>query len=130
MAKETKKAKRGRGGSADGELRAQVENTLEALRDRARAAIAAHAEARLALEAARDDLEDARAEAVREGLEGLDEAERRAALLEKVREQEEAYRSARSLYRVAEASLEMARVAWNLEREALRALAALLREGE
>lgn len=110
-----------------------MENTLEALRDRTRAlivAIAAHAEARLALEAARDDLEDARARAIREGLEGLDEAERRAELLEKVREQEEAYRSARSLYRMAEAGLEMARAAWALEKEALRALAALLREGE
>lgn len=86
-----------------------MENTLEALRDRTRAlivAIAAHAEARLALEAARDDLEDARARAIREGLEGLDEAERRAELLEKTREQEEAYRSARSVYRVAEANLE------------------------
>lgn len=110
-----------------------MENALEAFRDRTRAliaAIAAHAEARLALEAALDDLEDARARIIREGLEGLDEAERRAALLEKTREQEEAYRSARSVYRVAEANLEMARVTWNLEREALRALAALLREGE
>jgi|GEM_PF-429201 len=131
--KEAKKAERGHEGSAPGELRAQVENTLEALRDRARAliaAIAAHAEARLALEAARDDLEDARARIIREGLEGLDEAERRAELLEKTREQEEAYRSARSLYRMAEAGLEMARAAWALEKEALRALAALLREGE
>ena len=82
------------------ELKARVDEVLEALRDRARAliaAIAAHAEAR-----------------------------RRAELLEKTREQEEAYRSARSVYRVAEANLEMARVAWALEKEALRALAALL----
>lgn len=110
-----------------------MENALEAFRDRTRAliaAVAAHAEARLALEAALDDLEDARARIIREGLEGLDEAERRAELLEKTREQEEAYRSARSVYRVAEANLEMARAAWALEKEALRALAALLREEE
>ncbi|ULR39666.1 hypothetical protein [Thermus sp. NEB1569] len=111
------------------ELKARVEETLEALRDRARAliaAVAAHAEARLALEAAQDDLEDARARIIREGLEGRNEAQRQAELLEKTREQEEAYRSARSLYRMAEAGLEMARVAWALEKEALRALAALL----
>ncbi|BDG30285.1 hypothetical protein [Thermus thermophilus] len=111
------------------ELKARVEETLEALRDRARAliaAIAAHAEARLALEAAQDDLEDARAKAIREGLEGKNEAQRQAELLERTRNQEEAYRSARSLYRMAEAGLEMARVAWALEKEALRALAALL----
>lgn len=111
------------------ELKARVEEVLEALRDRARAliaAIAAHAEARLALEAAQDDLEDARARIIREGLEGKNEAQRQAELLEKTREQEEAYRSARSVYRVAEANLEMARVAWALEKEALRALAALL----
>ncbi|BDG20286.1 hypothetical protein TthSNM11_24890 (plasmid) [Thermus thermophilus] len=111
------------------ELKARVEETLEALRDRARAliaAVAAHAEARLALEAAQDDLEDARAKAIREGLEGKNEAQRQAELLERTREQEEAYRSARSVYRVAEANLEMARVAWALEKEALRALAALL----
>lgn len=111
------------------ELKARVDEVLEALRDRARAliaAIAAHAEARLALEAAQDDLEDARARAIREGLEGRNEAQRQAELLEKTREQEEAYRSARSVYRVAEANLEMARVAWALEKEALRALAALL----
>ncbi|BDG27780.1 hypothetical protein TthSNM66_24160 (plasmid) [Thermus thermophilus] len=111
------------------ELKARVEETLEALRDRARAliaAIAAHAEARLALEAAQDDLEDARARAIREGLEGKNEAQRQAELLERTRNQEEAYRSARSVYRVAEANLEMARVAWALEKEALRALAALL----
>ncbi|BCZ88194.1 MULTISPECIES: hypothetical protein [Thermus] len=111
------------------ELKARVDEVLEALRDRARAliaAIAAHAEARLALEAAQDDLEDARARAIREGLEGKNEAQRQAELLEKTREQEEAYRSARSVYRVAEANLEMARVAWALEKEALRALAALL----
>ncbi|BDG22755.1 hypothetical protein [Thermus thermophilus] len=111
------------------ELKARVEETLEALRDRARAliaAVAAHAEARLALEAAQDDLEDARAKAIREGLEGKNEAQRQAELLERTRNQEEAYRSARSVYRVAEANLEMARVAWALEKEALRALAALL----
>ncbi|MFN3347289.1 MAG: hypothetical protein ACK42E_05740 [Candidatus Bipolaricaulaceae bacterium] len=111
------------------ELKARVDEVLEALRDRARAliaAIAAHAEARLALEAAQDDLEDARARAIREGLEGRNEAQRQAELLEKTREQEEAYRSARSVYRVAEANLEMARVAWAVEKEALRALAALL----
>jgi len=114
-------------------LQAAVEEVLEALRDRARAliaAIAAHAEARLALEAAQDDLEDARARAVREGLEGLDEAERRAALLEKTREQEEAYRSARSVYRVAEANLEMARIAYSVEKEALRVLTALFSQEE
>ncbi|MGC9019543.1 MAG: hypothetical protein ACP5LJ_07630 [Candidatus Bipolaricaulaceae bacterium] len=114
------------------ELRARVEEALEALRDRARAliaAIAAHAEARLALEAAQDDLEDARARAIREGLEGRNEAQRQAELLERTREQEEALRGARSVYRVAEANLEMARVAWAVEREALRALTALLGEG-
>lgn len=111
------------------ELKARVDEVLEALRDRARAliaAIAAHAEARLALEAAQDDLEDARARIIREGLEGRNEAQRQAELLEKAREQEEAYRSARSVYRVAEANLEMARVAWAVEKEALRALTALL----
>ncbi|MGM8838485.1 hypothetical protein [Thermus sp. 93170] len=113
------------------ELQARVEEALEALRDRARAliaAIAAHAEARLALEAAQDDLEDARARAIREGLEGRNEAQRQAELLERTREQEEALRGARSVYRVAEANLEMARVAWAVEREALRALTALLGE--
>ncbi|WP_420525739.1 hypothetical protein, partial [Klebsiella pneumoniae] len=67
------------------ELKARVDEVLEALRDRARAliaAIAAHAEARLALEAAQDDLEDARARAIREGLEGKNEAQRQAELLE------------------------------------------------
>ncbi|UZX16817.1 hypothetical protein KQ693_12780 (plasmid) [Thermus sp. PS18] len=113
------------------ELRARVEEALEALRDRARAliaAIAAHAEARLALEAAQDDLEDARARAIREGLEGKNETQRQAELLERTREQEEALRGARSVYRVAEANLEMARVAWAVEKEALRALTALLGE--
>lgn len=113
------------------ELKARVDEVLEALRDRARAliaAIAAHAEARLALEAAQDDLEDARARAIREGLEGRNEAQRQAELLERTREQEEALRGARSVYRVAEANLEMARVAWAVEREALRALTALLGE--
>lgn len=68
------------------ELKARVEETLEALRDRARAliaAVAAHAEARLALEAAQDDLEDARARIIREGLEGRNEAQRQAELLER-----------------------------------------------
>jgi hypothetical protein len=113
------------------ELRARVEEALEALRDRARgliAAIAAHAEARLAYEAALDDLEDARARAIREGLEGRNEQARQAELLEKTREQEEALRGARAVYRVAEANLEMARVAWAVEKEALRALTALLGE--
>lgn len=113
------------------ELRARVKEALEALRDRARgliAAIAAHAEARLAYEAALDDLEDARARAIREGLEGRNEQARQAELLEKTREQEEALRGARAVYRVAEANLEMARVAWAVEKEALRALTALLGE--
>ncbi len=111
----------------------QVEEALEALGDRARAlvaAVAAHAEARLALEAAQDDLEEARARAVRKGLEGRDGAQRQAELLERTRGEEEACRSARGVYRVAEANLEMARVAWALEREALRALAALLSREE
>ena len=111
------------------ELKARVEETLEALRDRARAliaAVAAHAEARLGYEAALDALEDARTRAIREGLEGRNEQARQAELLEKTREEEEALRSARAVYRVAEANLEMARVAWALEKEALRALAALL----
>lgn len=105
------------------ELKARVDEVLEALRDRARAliaAVAAHAEARLALEAAQDDLEDARARAIREGLEGRNEAQRQAELLEKTREQEEAYRSARSVYRVAEANLEMARIAYSVEKEVAR----------
>ena len=105
------------------EVRPRLEEALQALRDRARgliAAIAAHAEARLAYEAALDDLEDARARAIREGLEGKNEAQRQAELLEKTREQEEAYRSARSVYRVAEANLEMARIAYSVEKEAAR----------
>ena len=114
------------------ELRARVEEAMEALRDRARgliAAIAAHAEARLAYEAALDDLEDARARAIREGLEGRNERERQAELLQKTREAEERARTARAVYRVAEANLEMARVAWAVEKEALRVLTALLGEG-
>ena len=114
------------------DLRERLEEALDSLRDRARgliAAIAAHAEARLAYEAALDDLEDARARAVREGLQGRNEQARQAELLEKTREQEEALRAARGVYRVAEANLEMARVAWEVEREALQALVALL-EGE
>lgn len=113
------------------ETAASLKETLDALRQRAQtliAAIAAHAEARLAYEAALDALEDARARAVREGLEGRNEQARQAELLEKTREEEEAVRSARAVYRVAEANLEMARVAWSLEKEALRALAALLGE--
>lgn len=105
----------------------------ETLRQRAQAliaAIAAHAEAKLAYEEALDALEDARAKAILEGLEGKNEAQRQAELLEKTREQEEALRSARAILRVAEANLEMARAAWALEKEALRALAALLREEE
>ncbi|WP_038043870.1 hypothetical protein [Thermus tengchongensis] len=113
------------------ETAASLKETLDALRQRAQtliAAIAAHAEARLAYEAALDALEDARARAVREGLEGRNEQARQAELLEKTREEEEAVRSARALYRVAEANLEMARVAWSLEKEALRALAVLVGE--
>jgi len=113
------------------DLRERLEEALDSLRDRARgliAAIAAHAEARLAYEAALDDLEDARARAVREGLQGRNEQARQAELLEKTREQEEALRAARAVYRVAEANLEMARVAWAVEKEALRALTALLGE--
>jgi len=113
------------------DLRERLEEALDSLRDRARgliAAIAAHAEARLAYEAALDDLEDARARAVREGLQGRNEQARQAELLEKTREQEEALRAARAVYRVAEANLEMARVAWAVEREAIRALTALLGE--
>lgn len=114
------------------ELRARLEEAMEALRDRARgliAAIAAHAEARLAYEAALDDLEDARARAIREGLEGRNEQARQAELLEKTREAEERARTARGVYRVAEANLEMARVAWAVEKETLRTLTALLGEG-
>jgi hypothetical protein len=115
------------------EVRPRLEEALQALRDRARgliAAIAAHAEARLAYEAALDDLEDARARAIREGLEGRNEQARQAELLEKTREAEERARTARAVYRVAEANLEMARVAWAVEKEALRALTALLEEGQ
>ncbi|TFU14530.1 hypothetical protein [Thermus tengchongensis] len=113
------------------EIAASLKETLDALRQRAQtliAAIAAHAEARLAYEAALDALEDARARAIREGLEGRNEQARQAELLEKTREEEEAVRSARAVYRVAEANLEMARVAWALEKEALRVLAALVGE--
>jgi len=105
-----------------------LEATLEALRERAHsliAAIAAHAEARLAYEAALDALEDARPRAVWEGLEGRNERPRPAELLEKTRQEEEAVRRARSLYRVAEANMEMARVAWVVEKEALWALTVL-----
>ena len=113
------------------DLRERLEEALSSLREKSHgliAAIAAHAEARLAYEAALDDLEDARARAVREGLQGRNEHARQAELLEKTREQEEALRAARAVYRVAEANLEMARVAWAVEREAIRALTALLGE--
>jgi len=93
---------------------------LEALRGRAHsliAAIAAHAEARLAYEAALDALADARARAVREGVGD------RTELLERTRREEEKVRSARAVLRVAEANLEMARVAWETEKELLKALA-------
>ncbi|BDG17786.1 hypothetical protein [Thermus brockianus] len=111
------------------EVLARLEEVLEALRERSQnliAAIAAHAEARLGYEAALDALEDARARAIREGLEGRNEQARQAELLEKTREQEAALRSARAIYRITEANLEMARVAWSLEKEVLRALTALL----
>lgn len=111
------------------EIAANLKETLEAMRQRAQtliAAIAAHAEAKLAYEAALDALEDARARAIREGLEGRNEQARQAELLEKTRQEEEAVRSARAVYRVTEANLEMARVAWSLEKEVLRALTALL----
>ncbi len=113
------------------EIAANLKETLEAMRQRAQtliAAIAAHAEAKLAYEAALDALEDARARAIREGLEGRNEQARQAELLEKTRQEEEAVRSARAVYRVTEANLEMARVAWALEKEALRALEALVGE--
>lgn len=109
----------------------RMEEILNALRDRSQnliAAIAAYADARLAYEAALDTLEDARAKAIREGLEGRDEQARQAELLEKTRDQEDAVRRARAIYRVAEAHLEMARVAWSLEKEVLRALTALMRD--
>lgn len=111
------------------EVLAHLKEALEALRERSQnliAAIAAHAEARLGYEAALDALEDARARAIREGLEGRNEQARQAELLEKTREQEAALRSARAIYRITEANLEMARVAWSLEKEVLRALTALL----
>lgn len=111
------------------EVLARLEEVLEALRERSQnliAAIAAHADARLGYEAALDALEDARARAIREGLEGRNEQARQAELLEKTREQEAALRSARAIYRITEANLEMARVAWSLEKEVLRALTALL----
>ncbi|AEV17299.1 hypothetical protein TCCBUS3UF1_p20 (plasmid) [Thermus sp. CCB_US3_UF1] len=113
------------------ELAARLEEVLAALRERGRsliAAVAAHAEARLAYEAALDALEDARARAIREGLEGRNEQARQAELLERTREQEEAARSARAVLRVAEANLEMARVAWAVEKETLKALASLAEE--
>jgi hypothetical protein len=95
----------------------------EALRQKAQAliaAIAAHAEAKLAYEAAMDALEDAKAQAIREGLEGKNEQARQAELLAKTKEQEEAVRSARAVLRVAEANLEMARIAYSVEKEAAR----------
>ncbi|MEN2981315.1 MAG: hypothetical protein ABDH20_01505 [Thermus sp.] len=114
------------------EIAKRLEEVLTAMQERGRnliAATAAHAEARLAYEAALDTLEDARARAIREGLEGKNEQARQAELLERTRAQEEAFRSARAVLRVAEANLEMARVAWQTEREALKALASLLRGG-
>ena len=114
------------------DLKGRLEETLEALRNRTRelmVAIAMQAETRLAYEAALDDLADARARAVREGLEGRNEQARQAEILEKTREEEERVRSARAAYRMAEASLEMARVAWAVEKEAIRALTALLERG-
>ena len=105
---------------------------LERYREQVRAltaALAAHADARLAYEAALDALEDARARVVAEGLEGRNELQRRAELLERTRAEEEGVRSARAVLRVAEANLEMARAAERVEREALRALVALAGEG-
>ena len=95
----------------------------ETLRQKAQAliaAIAAHAEAKLAYEAALDALEDARAKAILEGLEGRNETQRQAELLEKTRQEEEALRSARAVLRVAEANLEMARIAYSVEKEVAR----------
>ncbi|RTH26024.1 hypothetical protein [Thermus scotoductus] len=106
-----------------------LREVLEALRERSQnliAAIAAYTEAKIDYEAALDRLEDAKAKAIREGLEGRNEQARQAELLEKTRQEEEAVRSARAVYRVTEANLEMARVAWSLEKEVLRALTALL----
>jgi len=95
----------------------------EALRQRAQAliaAIAAYTEAKLAYEEALDALEDARAKAILKGLEGRNEQARQAELLEKTRQEEEAVRSARAVLRVAEANLEMARIAYSVEKEAAR----------
>ncbi|GAA6737459.1 MULTISPECIES: hypothetical protein [Thermus] len=110
------------------DLKEHLEEALSTLRDRAHAliaAIAAHAEARLAYESAMDALEDARARAILGGLEGRNAEARQAELLERTREEEEALRTARAVYRVAEANLEMARTAWALEREAVRVLTLL-----
>ena len=109
-------------------MRDAIMEQLERYREQARAlvaAVAALADARLAYEAALDALEDARARAVLEGLEGRNEAQRRAELLERTRAEEEGLRSARAVYRVAEANLDMARYTERLEREALRALEAV-----
>lgn len=114
-------------------MRERILEQLERYREQSRglvAAVAAFADARLAYESALDALEDARARAVAEGLEGRNEVQRRAELLEKTRKEEEAVRSARAVFRVAEANLEMARVTERLEREALRALVALAGAGE
>ncbi len=114
-------------------MRDAVLEQLERYREQVRAltaAIAAHADARLAYEAALDALEDARARAIAEGLQGRNEAQRRAELLERTRPEEEGVRSARAVLRVAEANLEMARAAERVEREALRALYALAGAGE
>jgi len=114
-------------------MRDAVLEQLERYREQVRAfiaAIAAHAEARLAYEAALDALEDARARAVREGLQGRNEDQRRAELLERTRPEEERVRSARMVLRVAEANLEMTRAVERVEREALRALYALAGAGE
>lgn len=112
-------------------MREEIMNQLERCREQSRAltaALAAHADARLAYEAALDALEEARARVIREGLEGRNEQARQAELLEKCRPEEEAVRSARAVFRVAEANLEMARTAERLERETLQTLRALLGE--
>lgn len=93
------------------------------------AAVMAHAEARMAYEAALDVLEEARNQAILNGLEGRNEQARNAALAQLCQEQEQALRSARLTYRVAEANLKAAEVVERLEREALRSLQALAAEG-
>lgn len=110
------------------EILKQIE-TYRAVTRRLLAAVMAHAEARMAYESALDALEQARNQAILNGLEGKNEQTRNAALAQLCQEQEQALQSARLTYRVAEANLKAAEVVERLEREALRSLQALAAVG-